>query len=126
MMWVRSKIRQASLLALFALAMQLGLSFGHIHADAAFNGALSAKQAPIGGASIVAQSPIHSQHDDGLAADSCAICATIALANTLVTAAAPVLPAPPIFALHISEATPEVASLNVARPAFHSRAPPNA
>jgi hypothetical protein len=125
MTWVRSKIRQASLLALFALAMQLGLSFGHIHADAAFNGALSAKQAPIGGVSIVAQSSLHSQHDDGLAADSCAICATIALANTLVTSAAPVLPAPLVFAALVNKDIPEVASVNVARPAFHSRAPPN-
>ena len=34
MNWVRGEAKRLSLLALFALAIQFGFSFGHIHADA--------------------------------------------------------------------------------------------
>ncbi|MDO8981832.1 MAG: DUF2946 domain-containing protein, partial [Afipia sp.] len=47
MNWLRSKAKRLSLLALFALALQLGLSFGHTHHDVAEPGiSVSASLSP--------------------------------------------------------------------------------
>ena len=116
MNWVRSRARKLSLLALFALAVQLGLSFGHVHA-AAF-GPVSAKTALANPASQ------NSDGDRDNGNDVCAICATIAMANTLVDATPPVLPLP--AQIH---ATPVVVAdaHDITQPQrlfFQSRAPP--
>ncbi|MEH2512333.1 hypothetical protein V1291_003687 [Nitrobacteraceae bacterium AZCC 1564] len=88
MKWLRSNARRLSVLALFALALQLGLSFGHFHADHAF-----AAPAVVSDHAS-AFTPDSSGHKHDKPADICAICATIAMANALVDAAPPVLPAP--------------------------------
>ncbi len=105
-----------SLLALFALAVQLGLSFGHVHAGAF--GPVSAKTA------LTNPSSPGTDNDQDNGNDVCAICATIALANTLVDSTPPVLPlpvqvhtAPVIVAVLLDAAQP-------LRPSFQSRAPP--
>jgi hypothetical protein len=72
------------LLALFAMAMQIGLSFGHFHHDRAF----AAKAAASAQASLSSDQ----QGSDTDGADLCSICATIALANTLIDSTAPALP----------------------------------
>ncbi len=116
MNWVRSKARKLSLLALFALAVQLGLSFGHIHAGTF--GPVSAKTSL---ANI--SSPGTDRDPDG-GNDVCAICATVAIANTLVDAAPPVLPLP----VQVRAAPVVIAALpDTAQPQrfpFQSRAPP--
>ena len=76
MQWFRSHIHLGARLALFALAIQLVLSFGHIHVDKSLLSSASA-------ASITQQSasrdgaPSAPKHRG--ADDFCAICATVGL-----------------------------------------------
>jgi hypothetical protein len=116
MKWSRSKAKSLSLLALFALALQFALSFGHIHADA-----LAAPAAISDYASAPTSDSDHQQDDT---ADICAICATVAMANAMVDAAPPALLAPlnanarAIFT-HLAS---HITATRLA--AFQSRAPP--
>ena len=98
MRWFRANRRCGGWLALFALAIQIGLSFGHVHADddahravVPFVVALFAGNSP--GAGPVPTPADHEPH--GLAGDACAICAVIALAGSLL------LPEPPALALPV-------------------------
>ncbi len=115
MKWSRSKAKSLSLLALFALALQFALSFGHIHADA-----FAAPAAISDYASTPTSDSEHQQNDP---ADICAICATVAMANALVDAAPPALPVPLSNAVAISaDPASHVTATRLA--AFQSRAPP--
>lgn len=115
MTWVRSKAKRLSLLALFALALQIGLSFGHTHVAAwSADRTQIATAAPATGGT--------SGHHDADAI--CAICITAAMTASGLNAAAPVLPLPVRFA-----AIDFVASFSTDAPrlraaAFHSRGPP--
>src|SRR5579863_10099330 len=105
MKWFRSHIGHGSRLALFALAIQFALSFGHFHAFAA-KAATAAQsgtaQSDLSKATGVAapenvtaarrQSPSH--HDSDHPADGCAICAVMALANAMLFATPPILQLP--------------------------------
>jgi len=93
MAWLRQHLRTNGCVALFALALQLALSFGHVHLDgltgpsAAQAGILASQAGSHSGA------PADSGHHPGLH-DYCAICATISLAGSLLLPqmAQPVLP----------------------------------
>ncbi len=115
MKWLRSKAKRLSLLALFALALQLGLSFGHHH-DVAVAG-ISAS---------VAQSAAtpDTDHDQDVHRDLCAICATMAMANTVVAAAPPSLTVPQTVAALRAAFLTETIATDSRRGAFRSRAPP--
>jgi len=116
MKWSRSKAKSLSLLALFALAVQFALSFGHIHADAFTSPAAI---------SDYASTPTpDSEHQQDDPADICAICATVAMANAMVDAAPPALLAP--LDANASAIFTDLASLITATGlvAFQSRAPP--
>jgi hypothetical protein len=82
--WWRSNRGRVAWLAFFALACQLVLSFGHLHASKLGGGSLASaavetRDAPADGPPSSPQNqPI------GLAGDLCAICANISLANTLI------------------------------------------
>ncbi|MBX9716910.1 MAG: DUF2946 domain-containing protein [Burkholderiaceae bacterium] len=110
-----------SLLALFALAVQLGLSFGHVHA-ASFS-PLNDKAALADTLSADTPSP-DTHHDQDNGNDVCAICATIAMANTLVDAAPPVLPLPAKLHAEPHFVTAVFATAQPQRLSFQSRAPP--
>jgi hypothetical protein len=118
---VRNHRRLGSWLALFALAVQLVLSFGHVHlegirsnADASISLAAERPASPA--------SPV--QHPANEADDHCAICAIIHLASTSFLPDAPQLPVP--FVSQTVEHFDYVAFVFVApqRTAFQSRAPP--
>ena len=91
--WFRNNIRTGSRLALFALAIQFALSFGHFHASAApaiATGLTQADLAYIGTAAApdaVREAARQQQpaipDTDQQPADACAICAVIALAGHL-------------------------------------------
>lgn len=123
MNWVRSKVRQAALLALFALAAQLVLSFGHFHADGLAQASTLTTQATASRHDPAPHSPSH-QHHDGLAANHCGVCASIVLSGTLAAAAAPTLPVPPAFATRVETTVADFALPDLTRAAFRSRAPP--
>lgn len=116
MQWVRSNIRLGARVAMFALAIQLVLSFGHFHAIAsqAAPSIQSAQQ------QLPAQNPDSDQHSD----DVCAICAVVSLANTAVAAAPPALPIPQAFKLAQPATNTTFAHPRPTRTAFQSRAPP--
>ena len=117
MNWLRSKAKRLSLLALFALALQFGLSFGHFHNDltvAATSASVSQSQA----------STPDTDHDQHAHRDLCAICSTIAMPSNAVAAAAPSLPLPLTFAAYRSVLDPESVAPDSRRGAFRSRAPP--
>ena len=119
MNWVRSRVRQAALLALFALAVQIVLSFGHFHGDAAHAASFS----PHAIATSHGDTPSH-PHPDGLLPDGCAICAAIVLAGTVIAAAPPPLALPATFAIRAADTQRDMAAAGTGRTAFRSRAPP--
>jgi hypothetical protein len=116
--WFRSRSRWASCLALFALAFQLVVSFGHVHLD---------RSAPVaGGASIVAKATLDptTQPAPAVADDHCPICALIHLAGSLVPAAAPALPRPAALARLLLQPAIEFELANLHHSPLGARAPP--
>jgi hypothetical protein len=89
MRWMRARLGAGSRLALFALTLQIALSFGHIHLGdfRHTGGGLAA-----GGTPSAPSAP--TQHPVSDAEDYCAICATIHLAATSLLPQAPQLPVP--------------------------------
>jgi hypothetical protein len=114
MNWLRSKAKRLSLLALFALALQLGLSCGHFHNDLAIAASSSQSQA----------STPDTGHDQDTHRDLCAICSSVALTSNAVAAAAPSLPLPPAFGTYQVALDLESAAPDSRRGPFRSRAPP--
>jgi hypothetical protein len=94
MRWVRSNRRFASWLALFAFALQLTSSFGHLHLDARINKAAPSFAAALG----ISQSAPGGIPDQPIKhtkfADFCAICAVIHMASSSLITAFPSLPLP--------------------------------
>jgi hypothetical protein len=116
MKWFRSNVRYGARAALFALAVQLGLSFGHFHP-------IAVQAAPSLQSTQQLPPPSHDsdQHPD----DVCAICAVVALASTAMAAAPPALPIPQAFELtHHLPPDATFVQPRSARAAFQSRAPP--
>lgn len=141
MQWFRKHIRHGARLALLALAVQLALSFGHVHA-APHRTAVDAKT-PVAASPSFAE-PITAAIDaeyvgfsladrgDGkpghapahTPSDDCAICAVLALAGAVLFAQPPVLllPAAIDFLYHTTDAG--LIHLDPASTAFQPRAPP--
>ena len=146
MKWFRSNVRHGSRLALFALAIQFLLSFGHFHGSGA-QAAPALVEANQPGlhdpvsfaathldawdrashedASRAAGSKSSSDHEsDGRPTDDCAVCAVMALADALVVATPSYLLGPqPASSLYLMTDA-EFIPLNSARVVFQSRAPP--
>jgi hypothetical protein len=137
MKWFRSNIRHGSRLALFALAVQLGLSFGHFHGAAAQaapaiqsgslqTGVYDADGLPAALTDNRAAQPQPAPDPDSgrQPGDSCAICAVMALANTVLFATPPLLLLPQAVEFLYQTTDAEFVHLNSARVAFQPRAPP--
>jgi hypothetical protein len=135
MKWFRSNIRHGSRVALFALAVQFALSFGHFHGIAAqaapaiqSGTALSdipATLAVAGMGDASAQQPAPTNHDpDQQPGDACAICAVMALANAALFATPPLLLLPQAVEFLYLTTDAEFVHLDSARVAFQPRAPP--
>ena len=113
----QTKRRLAGWLALFALAVQLTLSFGHIHAEDFAPPSVSSVAAPSDGAPAAPGVPDH---------DDCPICSVMHLAGTLL------VPMPPQVAVPVAHVfiwrTPaeHAVVLRTARQPFQARAPPHA
>jgi len=134
MNWFRKHVKTGSRLALFALAIQFALSFGHFHADVARAApalqtgladtdlAIAAARAAQAAPSEAAQQP--SGHDTDQPTSDCAICAVLSLANNFLFATPPLLELPQaVELLHLTTGA-EFAHLGSLHPAFRSRAPP--
>ena len=119
---IRQMKRFGALLALFALALQLTLSFGHIHADD-FAPPNTPAAATAAGHSGAGGNPLNTDGDH----DDCPICQSIFLLATLV------MPLPPMVAVPLDHAFTRVADFGpeylaaAATPRlFQARAPPQA
>jgi len=135
--WFRKHVKGGSRLALFALAIQFALSFGHFHgiaaqaAPAIATGLTQADLAYIGTAAapnaareVARQQQPAIPDTDQQPADACAICAVIALAGHLLFATPPLLSLPQAVELLHLATEAEFAHLGSVHPAFQSRAPP--
>jgi hypothetical protein len=126
MRWFRSKRGAVAWLAFFALACQFLLSFGHVHVGKFSGDPVAWAAAASGDASADTPSPPPQKDPTGLAGDFCAICANIALANTLILPILAIILAPRLFTeiLPWSLAASEPASFD--HLPFNARGPPQA
>jgi hypothetical protein len=132
--WFRKHLKHGSRLALFALAIQFGLSFGHFHGAAAQNVQIglsdagptyATEQAALVAASEAAQQQQPSDHDnDQHPAHACVICSVISLANNFLFTTSPLLALPQAIELLYLATDAEFAHLGALHPPFRSRAPP--
>jgi hypothetical protein len=122
MCWFRSRSRFGSYLALFALAFQLAVSFGHVHLDEiAPRSADAAALASTQSGDEVPSSPTGREDS---ADDCCPICTLIHLAGALVPAETAALPLPSMFG-HVRLAAAVAFDLTASQAAlFQARAPP--
>jgi hypothetical protein len=120
MRWFRTNRRFSGALALFALALQITLSFGHIHLrDFAGIPGVAVAQAQDN-----SNRPAGHNGADHPADGYCLVCATTSLAGTLVLADQVALPVPVISA-DIQHRQLHAASWShVNHAPFHARAPP--
>jgi Protein of unknown function (DUF2946) len=126
MHWFRSRSRLGSWLALFALAFQLAVSFGHVHVDAKGLGhspTLADVHASTGAKSAP---PAAGDEAPALADDYCAVCALIHIAGTVVASQAPELPVPAQFGATRSDPPLEIGLTARSHALFAARAPPTA
>jgi hypothetical protein len=126
MKWFRSNIKQGSRLALFALAIQFVLSFGHFHGVAQAAPAIQSGLVVLTAQTAApTQAPASDRDSDRHANDDgCAICAVMAMANALLFAAPPVLRLPEAVEFLYRTTDAEFIHLNSVRVAFQPRAPP--
>src|SRR5437867_1446129 len=100
MCWFRANVRFGSWCALFALTIQLALSFGHLHrhgivwrSGTSPLSVLWSSRPP----AAVPDAPAVPADPTGIAFEHCAICAIINLAGSIVPAAPPALPLPTVI-----------------------------
>jgi hypothetical protein len=112
MRWLRTNRRPWAWVALVALALQIGLAFGHLHVAPAAASTLSATASP--------------QSDTGDAGDGdyCATCAILALLTGAQTATAPAVTLSIALVSTEIRLQPEAAHFLSPHTAFRSRAPP--
>jgi hypothetical protein len=126
--WVRRHKQRGALLALAALALQIALSFGHVHlnlrglAGDSRGTTIAPHHATF--AQIPPQAPAQNPTEDD---DYCAICASIFLVSSSYTPAPPALPVPVGFQ-RIEHSFDHARGCIAQRRrfAFQSRAPPAA
>ena len=118
--WIDRHKRHGIVLALLALALQMVVAFGHLHLRGLTQHAtVTIAQGTAAQANTQTPTPIPGDNDD-----YCAACASIFLASTAFTPAAPLLPVPVAFA-RVEHDRNAVAALTPRQYlAFRSRAPP--
>jgi len=126
MQWLRTN-RLAAWCALFALALQLVSSFGHVHRGGTMRpfavSFLAATAADV--AAVPPPAPDAPKQGD-LGLEFCGICTVIALAGTLVPPASPALPLPVIAGGVEHWTSIDSASTPLRHFIFEARAPPQA
>lgn len=118
--WFRSNRRPWGIAALFALSLQIALSFGHVHGFEA-NHAGAVVLADVGDQTPAPSQPGSADHPD---TDYCAICAINALLSGAQVASAPAVVPPLTPASAEIALRGEVLAVTSRHAAFRSRAPP--
>jgi len=129
MRWFRSNIRGCARLALVALAVQLALTFGHVHLDG--GAALASSPSALLTAAKHAVAPVavvrdQSPKSKGTADFDCPICALIQLASTSAPSVAPPVPVPAVVGGTVLKAADESRPASALHFAFLARGPPAA
>jgi hypothetical protein len=124
--WFRAKSKLGGRLALFALAVQFILAFGHIHPDDIY-GSLNTPSPAHAVKLAMADSTqsLSSDHSGVVNDEFCAICATVSLLGSSVADDAPKLALPEPQTVERAACTPDGVVTSPRRP-FQSRAPPSA
>jgi hypothetical protein len=125
MNWVRSTIRLFARLALFALALQMVVSFGHMHPDdLGLSSWATAHQAhfPSGVAQALTGPTDRDQYPSS--DDYCPICASIALLATGAPSLPPVIVVPALISCVLSSPASVYLVATQAIFSFQARAPP--
>jgi hypothetical protein len=124
MRWIRSNIRGLARLALFALAVQLTLTFGHVHLDGLMPA--SAQAVALTDQSVATSAKAQgSDKSQGTADFDCPICALIQLASTSAPSVTPPLPIPARIGGLALETADEVGVASSPLFAFQARGPPS-
>jgi hypothetical protein len=125
MRWFRSHRLKVAQLALFALACQFVLAFGHVHPERLAGSSSHWAGAAAAATSADPSSP-RKNNPSGLGEDFCAICANISLVGALVVPATPAAPPRISFFddLHWPFAATAAASIDLFH--FNARGPPRA
>jgi hypothetical protein len=124
MRWLRSNIGRIAWLAFFALACQLVLTFGHVHAGKGFSGAGLAAVAAAGKSTD--QGPVNPPTPLGATDEFCAICANISLASALAVPLAPAVVVPISFISRLPDPDAETRPASITYLLFNARGPPSA
>lgn len=122
MRWFRANKRLGGRVALFALALQLVLSFGHIHREDIYGSDRLSAAAAMPAADRSQPADHSSKHGD----DYCAICAVMSLLSGAYAAAPPQLAVPLASQVVAHSGRVAIAILAPPRAPFQSRAPPAA
>jgi hypothetical protein len=96
MRWFRSNVRSGAWFALVAMALQLALTFGHLHLRVA--SAASAQLAAKAAVTLPDGSSLPTKPKPRLADEYCALCTLIQMVGAGAPAAAASLPLPSLFA----------------------------
>jgi hypothetical protein len=127
--WVHCHKRYGARLALVALALQIMLSFGHVHLDGVRASHITTAGAhnAVANNGLAAQaSPQPPAQNPGDGDDYCAICASIYLVSTSFVSQPPLLPMPAGFHRIEHSFGARFGIIAPRRVAFRSRAPPAA
>jgi hypothetical protein len=117
MRWFRTNAQFGARFALIALALQLVLTFGHVHAPSA------AAATTLQNSQMDGTAPQDRNHN-GLADTDCPTCALIQLSATSAPSVAPKLPVPVAFAFVTLQPRIEIAAAAAPEASFQARAPP--
>ena len=119
---LRSIRRFGAGLGLFALLLQLALSFGHVHPEDLGASAAGIVDKIAGKAQPA--SPAQDRHAPGAPHDDCPICAVMHLAGTIVLPDPPALALPTQFTVAVFSTDDLIAVVVPRRLPFQTRAPP--
>ena len=124
MNWFRLRIRSGAQLALFALAFQMAVSFGHMHRDDIGLPPLTLADQTQSAAGPTGGAARQKQHQPAAPDDYCPICASMALIATALPSLPPALVTPdPIRRVWQTQMPVHGVSVAVAL-SFQARAPP--
>jgi hypothetical protein len=124
MNWFRAKIRPFAQLALFALAVQMVVSFGHMHRDDLGLPSLATAHWAHPPAAAQALTGPADRDQYPLSDDYCPICASMVLLATGAPSLPPVIVAPPPISRVWSSPAPLYLAATQGIFSFQARAPP--
>jgi hypothetical protein len=124
--WVHRHKGHGALFALAALALQIAVSFGHVHLDGVVRAAPHSTAAGAPKITLAQSSPQLPAQNGGDDDDYCAICASIFLVSSSFVSEPPKLPVPLAFTRIERSFSVARGVIAPRRVAFQSRAPPAA